>query len=129
MVINHISVLLSGCGVGFGLIHTTLVVVSGCFGAFRGRRLTCMIQATSMNCDLAAVDGERVAQLERQLAARRDLDEGRAVREQSTDLVLRGLIIAVWPYRESNLSVNFHSTVLAKRTQQRFTNKHVSTAR
>ena len=48
-----------------------------------------MIQATSMNCDLAAVDGERVAQLERQLAARRDLDEGRAVREQSTDLVFR----------------------------------------
>jgi hypothetical protein len=35
MVINHISVLLSGCGMGFGPVHTTLVVVSGCFQIFQ----------------------------------------------------------------------------------------------
>jgi hypothetical protein len=31
-VINRLSVLASAFGVGFGLVHTTLVVVSGCFG-------------------------------------------------------------------------------------------------
>ena len=35
MVINRLSVLASGFGVGFGLIHTTLVVVSGYFGIFQ----------------------------------------------------------------------------------------------
>jgi hypothetical protein len=32
VVINHLLVLGSGFGVGFGLVHTTLVVVSGCVG-------------------------------------------------------------------------------------------------
>ena len=35
MVISRLSVLVSGFGVGFGLVHTTLVVVSGCFEMFQ----------------------------------------------------------------------------------------------
>jgi hypothetical protein len=35
MVIDRLSVLVSGFGVGFGLVHTTFVVVSGCVGMFQ----------------------------------------------------------------------------------------------
>jgi hypothetical protein len=35
MVLNRFSVLVSGFGVGFGLVHTSLVVVSGRFGMFQ----------------------------------------------------------------------------------------------
>ena len=35
MVINSPSVLVSGFGVGFGLVHTALVVFSGYFGMFQ----------------------------------------------------------------------------------------------
>jgi hypothetical protein len=47
MAINHLSVSVSGFGVCFSPVHTTLVVASGCFGmfqeGFRGRRLMTMI--------------------------------------------------------------------------------------
>jgi hypothetical protein len=33
--VDRFSVLVSGFGVGFGLVHTTLVVVSGVSGCFR----------------------------------------------------------------------------------------------
>jgi hypothetical protein len=35
MAINRLSVLVSGFGVGFGLVHTTLMVVSGGFRMFQ----------------------------------------------------------------------------------------------
>jgi hypothetical protein len=35
MTINRLSVLVSVSGVGFGLVNTTLVVVSGGFGMFQ----------------------------------------------------------------------------------------------
>ena len=35
MVVNRLSVLVSGFGVGVGLVHTTLVAVSGCAGMFQ----------------------------------------------------------------------------------------------
>ena len=44
MVISRLSVLVSGFGLGFGLVHTTLVVISECFRTFQGRRLMIMIQ-------------------------------------------------------------------------------------
>ena len=47
MVINRLSVLVSGFGVGFGSVHTTLVVISGCFGTFQGRRLMIMVSIGS----------------------------------------------------------------------------------
>ena len=40
MVINRLSDLVLGFGVGFTLVHTTLVVVLGCVGMFQGWRLT-----------------------------------------------------------------------------------------
>jgi hypothetical protein len=52
MVINRLSVFVSGFGVGFGLVHTMLVV-SGryrMFQMFRGRRLmTVLLCARSAN--------------------------------------------------------------------------------
>jgi hypothetical protein len=44
MVVNRLSVLVSGFGVGFSPVHTTLVVVPGCFRTFRSRRLMATFQ-------------------------------------------------------------------------------------
>ena len=63
MVINRLSVSVSGFGVGCGLVHTALAVVSGCFRTFRGRRFTTMAPLTvlrlgaSLLCCLAQKAG------------------------------------------------------------------------
>jgi hypothetical protein len=44
MVINRLSVLVSGFGVGFGPVHTALEVDSGCFGMIQGRRFMAMVR-------------------------------------------------------------------------------------